>query len=104
MQRITVAVLFSSLLVTGVASAQSAASGTSAGPFTISAEALLWWFKGNATPPLVSTGALGDPDTKVLLGGDDLDTNPNPGLRLTAGYAFTERWGLDSSVFYIPTR
>ena len=64
----------------------------------------MWWFKGNATPPLVSTGALGDPGTKVLLGGDDLDTNPNPGLRLTAGYAFSERWGLDSSVFYIPTR
>jgi hypothetical protein len=41
---------------------------------------------------------------KTLLGGDDLDTGANPGFRLSAGYAFSERWGVDSSFFYIPSR
>jgi len=103
--RIAAAVIVSLLLVTEVASAQSTPSGTSeAGRFTIGAEALLWWFKGNDTQPLISTGALSQPNTKVLLGGEDLDTNPNPGFRLSAGYGLTDQWGLDSSVFYIPTR
>jgi hypothetical protein len=104
MKRAAVAALFS-LLVAQVASAQTAASASAtAGPFSISAEALLWWFKGNATPPLVSDGSLEDPGTKILLGGKDLDTDPNPGVRLSLGYAFSDRWGLDSSVFYVPTR
>ena len=102
--RRTIAAAFVSLLLgADVAAAQMPGTAT-AGPFTISAEALLWWFKGNATPPLVSTGALDEPGTKVLLGGRDLDTNPNPGFRLTVGYAASDQWGLDSSVFYVPTR
>jgi hypothetical protein len=98
--------LVSLLILAGAASAQTtgASSGSGAGAFSIGAEALLWWFKGNATPPLVSTGALDQPGTKVLLGGEDLDTNPNPGLRLTAGYAFSDQWGVESIVFYVPTR
>ena len=36
--------------------------------------------------------------------GRDLDTNPNLGFRLTAGYALTDQWGIESSVFYVPTR
>jgi hypothetical protein len=99
-----VLVVVSLLVVADVASAQTPGTAGASGPFTISAEALLWWFKGNATPPLVSDGVLGDPNTKVFLGGKDLDTNPNPGVRLTAGYALTERWGVESSVFYVPTR
>jgi hypothetical protein len=95
--------LLSVLFIVDTAVAQ-APPPSGAGQWSFSAEALLWWFKGNATPPLVSTGALGESGTKVLLGGDDGDTNPNPGLRLTAGYAFTEQWGVESSVFYIPTR
>jgi hypothetical protein len=98
-----VAATLSVLIFTGVASAQ--VSGASANPsFTISAEALLWWFKGNATPPLVSDGLLGAPGTKVLLGDRDADTNPNPGFRLTASYDLTATWGIESSFFYIPTR
>jgi len=62
----------------------------------------MWWFKEAAAPPLVSDGFLGQPGTSVLLGGTDVDTNPNPGLRLTAGFALTERWGLESSVLYVP--
>jgi hypothetical protein len=98
-----VAATLSVLVFTGVASAQVARAATNP-PFTISAEALLWWFKGNATPPLVSDGLLGDPGTRVLLGGRDADTNPNPGFRLTASYDLTATWGVESTFFYIPTR
>ena len=103
MRRITAAVFVSLLLVADVASAQT--SGTAAaGPFTIGAEALLWWFKGNATLPLATTGSLDDPKTKVLIDGSDLDANPHPGFRLSAGYAISDAWGVESSVFYVPTR
>jgi hypothetical protein len=91
------------LVFTGVASAQVAR--TSADPsFDISAEALLWWFKGNATPPLVTDGLFGEPGTKVFLGDRDADTNANPGFRLTASYGLTATWGVESTFFYIPTR
>ena len=94
------------LVVAGIASAQAPGtpSGVAldAGRLSISAEALMWWFKEAAAPPLVSDGFLGQPGTSVLLGGTDVDTNPNPGLRLTAGFALTERWGLESSVLYVP--
>lgn len=74
-------------------------------PFSISAEALLWWMKDSpAPPPLVSTGTLGQPGTTVLLGGKDLNTDEHPGLRVTAAYWERERWGLETSVFYLPSR
>jgi hypothetical protein len=98
-----IAVVVCLLAVTGVASAQTPGTSTS-GPFSITAEALLWWFKGNATPPLVTDGVLGEPGTHVLLGGKDLDTNPNPGVRLRWEYASNDVWGLESSAFYVPTR
>jgi hypothetical protein len=96
----------------GVASAQTAATPATSSPpaaepgrFTISAEALLWWFKDSPAPvPLITNGLVGQPGTGTLLGGDDLDTGANPGFRLSAGYAFSDRWGLDSSFFYIPSR
>ena len=82
MRHAVLAAVVSIFVVTGLASAQtadtSAAATSDAGRFTISAEALMWWFKGNAAPPLVSDGVLGQPGTKVFLGGDDRDTNPNP--------------------------
>lgn len=94
------------LIVTEVASAQTASTpaAASGGPFSISAEALLWWFKGAPAPPLVTDGLLGEPGTRVLLGGRDVDTNPTPGVRLTVGYAPTERWGMEAGVFYVPPR
>jgi len=48
------------LSIAGVAFAQTPVSSTSGPPFTVSAEALLWWFKGNATPPLISDGYVSD--------------------------------------------
>lgn len=97
------------LLMLGVpvASAQTATppATTDTGRFSISAEALVWWFKDSPAPvPLITNGLVGQPGTKTLLGGEDLDTGANPGFRLSAGYAFTERWSVDSSFFYIPSR
>lgn len=92
------------LICAGVASAQTTPPGApGSGPFSVSAEALLWWFKGSPAPtPLVTDGPIGAPGTRVFLGGQDVDTNPNAGFRLSAGYALGERWGLDTSVFYVP--
>lgn len=112
MRTVIVAGLALLVLGVGIASAQTAtAPPTSSAPapepgrFTVSAEALLWWFKDSPAPvPLVTDGLVGQPGTKTFLGGDDLDTGANPGFRLTAGYAFTERWGVESSFFYIPSR
>src|SRR5262249_21641441 len=54
--------------------------------------------------PIVSDGLLDDPSSHVLLGGGSLNTNPNPGFRLTADYAVNERWGLEGSFLYTPSR
>jgi hypothetical protein len=75
-----------------------------AGRFTVSAEALMLWFKSAPSAPLVSTGTLDGPSTRIVLGGEDLNTNPNPGFRVTAGYGLTDRWGVEGSFFYVPTR
>jgi hypothetical protein len=109
MRKAIVAALTSLLISAGVASAQTT-SGPSApsmlpskvGRLSISAETLTWWFKGSPAPvPLVSTGPLDEAGTKVLLGGKDLDANPNSGFRVTVGYSLTERWGAEGSVFYL---
>jgi len=42
--------------------------------------------------------------TNVLLGGGDMETNPNPGFRLTAGYALDRRWGLEGNFLYVGSR
>lgn len=75
------------------------------GAFTIGADALLWWLKGSPAPvPLVTDGLLDRPGTKIFLGGEDLDANPHPGFRLSAGYTFSDRWGVESSFFYLTPR
>jgi opacity protein-like surface antigen len=105
-QVVLVAVL--SLLVVSPVSAQIAGgpegSTSDARGFSVSAEALVWWFKGNATPPLATDGLFNEPGTKVFLGGSDLDTDPNPGFRVTAAYSLTERWGVEGSFLYVPPR
>jgi Putative beta barrel porin-7 (BBP7) len=54
--------------------------------------------------PIITDGVFGRAGTDVLLGGGDLATNPNPGFRLTAGYALSERWGVEGNFLYIPSR
>jgi hypothetical protein len=106
MRKVIVAALVPLVLFGGVATAQTTASApVASGPFSFSAEALVWWFKSSPTPgPLVTDGSLSDPDTTVFLGEGDLDTNPNPGFRLTAGYTLNPQWDLEGSFLYIPTR
>ncbi|MGH7334416.1 MAG: BBP7 family outer membrane beta-barrel protein [Candidatus Rokuibacteriota bacterium] len=100
------ALVMAMVLEAGTSEAQTgAAASARPGPFSVSAETIIWWFKSSPTPvPIVTDDVLGQPGTKVLLGGDDLDTNPNPGFRLTAGYALNERWGLEGNFLYIPSR
>jgi hypothetical protein len=56
------------------------------------AEYLLWWLQGQATPVLASTGTttgfgiLGAPGTQVLFGGNSLGSGPYSGGRFTLGY------------------
>ena len=106
MRNVIVTALASLLLFGGAAAAQTSPSGSVAfGPFSLSTEALLWWFKDSPTPvPLVTDGRLSDPETKVLIGGDELNTNPNPGFRVTAGYALSDRWALEGNFLYTPSR
>jgi hypothetical protein len=103
--RIMIPGLFASLLIGPGAILAQVAPSAPAPAWSISAEALSWWFKASPAPaPLVTDGLVGQPATHVFLGGRDLDTNPNPGLRLTAGYMVTERRGWEGSVFYMPPR
>ena len=98
--------LTSLLLTSGVAWAQTGATDpATAGVFSLSAEALLWWQKASPTPtPIITDGLYGQPGTNVLLGGGDQDTNPNPGLRITAGYTLNDRWGLEGNFLYFGER
>jgi hypothetical protein len=103
-RRAVVAVAVLLLAVASVASAQTAGA-PSGGRFAVSAEALLWWLKDSPAPtPLVTDGVVGQPGTRVLLGGEDVGTSPSPGFRLSAGYSPDDRWGVESSVFYVPPR
>ena len=85
--------------------------------FWLSGEYLLWNTKDDETPPLVTTsliapdplapvvpqpgsGFLGDPNTRVLFGGD-LDRGVQDGFRLRAGYWFDgdKPIGIEASYF-----
>src|SRR5438132_527200 len=67
------------------------------GRFWVSAEYLYWWTKGMHVPPLVTAGsatdtipgALGQPGTRVLLGGD-IDSEGHSGARFSAGFWLNE--------------
>src|SRR5438445_8441123 len=63
------------------------------GKFWLSAEYLAWWIKKEGIPPLVTVGsptdlvpgAIGQPGTVVVVGGDDIDFRTFSGGRLTTG-------------------
>jgi len=86
------------------------------GRFWISAEYLLWWTKGDPVPPLVTTGpatfpppggpqpgALGTPGTVVLFGGNDINSGPSSGARISAGFWLNDchTWGIEGSYFFL---
>jgi hypothetical protein len=75
----------------------------------IEGDYLLWWFKENRFPPLVTTGpptsggVIGQPGTSVLVGDNSLDRSQRSGGRLTLGGWTTEYqgFGLEGSFFYM---
>ena len=80
----------------------------------VSAEALLWWMKGDRTPPLATTGsaadavpgALGQPGTQVLFGGSQLSSSADAGGRFQLGYWFTRdhSLGFEADYWFLGTK
>jgi hypothetical protein len=78
--------------------------------FWIGADYLLWWTKGDTLPVLVTSGsptdavpgALGQPGTQPLFGGNH-DDSVRSGFRLRGGYWFTpdQTFGLDATFFFL---
>ena len=74
-------------------------------------EFLLWWVSRAPTPPLVTAGssadavpgALGQPGTRVLYGGENVGFGASPGVRLgLGGWIDDERaWGVAASGFFL---
>lgn len=73
----------------------------------VSAEMLLWWFDGNDTPPLVTTGPLasmgiiGRPGTSVLYGDEGVGDRARLGFRLTGGLWLTESLGAEVYTMWV---
>jgi hypothetical protein len=73
-------------------------------------EYLLWRFKKDTTPPLITTsqpqdfGILGRPTTQVLFGGDGLSDGEHSGARFTAGLWLDdcEQKAIEVSGFFLP--
>jgi hypothetical protein len=75
------------------------------------AEYLLWWTKGSPLPPLVTAGsagdavpgALGQPGTALLFGGNAVNTQARSGGRFTLGYWLSDdHWlGVEASGFFL---
>lgn len=74
------------------------------------AEALAWWSKNSPMPVPVVTlgnpannipGAIGQPDTSILLGGQDIKVPGQGGGRYTFGFSFdpAQTWGFEASYF-----
>jgi hypothetical protein len=78
--------------------------------YWIGVDYLLWWTKGDRVPPLVTSGspndavpgALGQPGTQVLFGGD-YNSRVRSGVRLRGGYWFTpdQTFGMDATFFFL---
>jgi hypothetical protein len=91
----------------GVSEAVAGASAR----FYARGEYLLWWTRGQQLPALVTTGspadmppgAIGQPNTQVLFGASEVDTQIRSGGRLTIGYWLDEpgTLGVEASGFYM---
>lgn len=106
MRKSLAAWIASLLLYAGAAGGQTGMGAVApAGSLTLGAEALVWWMKSSPTPvPIITDGLYGRAGTNVLLGGGDADTNPNPGLRVSAGYVVDPLWGIEGNFLYIGER
>jgi hypothetical protein len=82
--------------------------------WTVNVESLLWWTKGAGLPPLITMGsaadvlpgAIGQPGTSVLFGGNSFASDARPGGRLTLGYWIDDchEVGLEGSFFSLAQR
>ncbi|MFO0925570.1 MAG: BBP7 family outer membrane beta-barrel protein [Gemmataceae bacterium] len=82
-----------------------------AGRWVIGAEYLMWWLKGDNTPPLLVASPTGLPlntpegsaTSSVLYGGQSQGRDGMSGLRLNGQYWFSDNhcWGLDLGAFYL---
>jgi hypothetical protein len=105
MRRLVTTSMLSLSLAAGTAAAQYTTMEPVSAKLTLGAEAMLWWFQSSPTPvPIITDDVVGRANTNVLLGGGSVDTNPNPGFRLTMGYAISPAWSLDASFFYVGNR
>jgi hypothetical protein len=98
-------VILAGLVLAAAPGRAQAPVATESGRLSVSGEYLLWWTKDSPAPtPLVSTGPLGDPRSRVLLGGQDIDTGEHHGARVTIGYRLTDdrRWGIEGSHLFLP--
>ncbi|TWU43813.1 hypothetical protein Q31b_13450 [Novipirellula aureliae] len=76
-------------------------------------EYLAWWADGMETPPLITTspdgtaqnqaGILGMPNTSVLFGGGEINTDIANGFRLKSGLWLTQQgsWGIEGEYFQL---
>lgn len=81
------------------------ADWTGTSRFTLGVDALAWWLKDGPAPvPVVTDGIIGAADIHVLLGGQNLSTGANPGFRIHAGYALTDRIELEGNFFDFASR
>lgn len=109
MRRLAVVAALVTSTAAGIAGAQTPPASSSV-PFaggrgSVSVEAIFMWFKASPTPvPVISDDYIDEPGTNILLGGGTLDTNPNPGFRITGTYALDAGWGLEAIGFYVPSR
>jgi len=106
--RISIAAIFvSAALAAGCVVAQSPSTNVADKPLKVMAgvELMSWWFQGSPTPaPVVTDGLVGAAGTSVLLGGGSVDTNPNPGLRLSLTYVPNQKTGIDFNWLYVRER
>ncbi len=75
----------------------------------------MWWMKGERLPPLVTAGPAGTPlnqagvlgadNTTVLFGNSTVNTNPQGGWQINAGYWLdcNRRWGIEGNFFMLST-
>jgi hypothetical protein len=79
------------------------------GTFWLSTEYLLWWTKGDKTPPLITTGPassagiLGRPGTEVLFGNSDINDDLRSGFRINGGMWLDDchTVGLEAGYFFL---
>jgi hypothetical protein len=77
-----------------------------AGRFWFQADCLLWWAKGTALPPLVTTSGTAQggalvPGTTVLFGGDSVENRARFGADITLGMWLDpcQNWGIEGTYF-----